>query len=95
MNYKTVLTWSNDRMHVLPFYKYNIIGYVPAGISFYYRNKEYSTIIVMNMLTDKKLGHNIRAVGGLTRHDWYDFNTAKFDKRRFVKFQNMLGKMIG
>ena len=80
LKYETVLVWSDDKKHIIPFYKYNKgIGLIPAEISFVYRKKTYSTIQVMTLLQNKIVKGQFKV------SDWYNTETMVFNKKLFVK----------
>ena len=47
-SYKTVFVWNSGKLYI--FYKYQSGLYIPAGIDFKYRNKQYTTIQLMSTL---------------------------------------------
>lgn len=60
LDYKTRLIWSQDKRHIIPFYKYNNnIGYIPADISITFRNKQYTTTGLMQLIVTL---HRIKAI---------------------------------
>lgn len=90
MNYKTVLIWNNNKTLVVPFYKYNIIGYIPAGISFKYRGKEYNTIHIMNILAQTSSDIKNFPMKKNTINDWFNLDTMLFNKKRFITIHKLL-----
>ena len=87
MNYKTIFIWSKNKDKLYIFYKYNLIGLIPTEIDFTYRNKHYSTIKIMDKLANIKNKWNKPKY---ISNDWYDLETSKFNKLKFVNLFNML-----
>ena len=94
MQYKTILLWSTDKKELLHFYKYNMnIRYIPAGISFKYRNKEYSTVNIMNMIVTM-CNLKIKQSWNFTPEYWYNMRNGVFYKDVFIKFHDSLTKQF-
>lgn len=93
-DYKTKLIKFNNKL--IPFYKYNNnIGYIPSEINFIYKNKTYSTIKIMDLLSklyyNKKITPDISLKFKIT--EWYDNNGDKFNKILFMKYSLQLTKL--
>lgn len=88
MQYKTIHFWTSDKKELLTFYKYNMnIRHIPAGILFKYRNKEYSTVNIMNAITFLHK-NKIKIKWNFTPEHWYNIRNGTFYKKVFIDFHN-------
>lgn len=94
MQYKTVHLWTSDKNELIPFYKYNMnIRYIPAGISFKVRNKEYSTVNIMDALNKMNM-LKIKHSWNFTPEHWYNIRNGTLYKTVFIKFHDSCLEII-
>ena len=88
MHYQTKFVWAANKQLLYVFYNYKQIGMIPTGMQFGYQGREYSTILVMNVLASLKKykGNKYSAT------DWYDLDTRVFQKRKFISMCRRLTK---
>jgi hypothetical protein len=94
LNYKTKLVVTQDKNHILPFYKYNNnIGFIPADINIKTKNKLYTTAGLMTLIV-RLHEHKILASlnTNFTMDIWY--NDLKFNKSKFISFYKACEKAI-
>jgi hypothetical protein len=88
IQYKTIHFWTSNKKEVITFYKYNMnIRYIPAGISFNYRKKQYSTVNIMNAI-NILCKNKIKVAWNFTPEHWYNIRNGTFYKTVFINFHN-------
>ena len=90
--YKTVHIWSEDKKHLVTFYKYNMnIRYIPTGISFTHRNKEYSTVNLMEAI-NCLCRNRVKLTWNFPPETWYNLRTGQLHKSDFIKAYDLIMK---
>jgi hypothetical protein len=85
LDYKTYLVWNKDKTELIPFYKYNHkIGFIPAGIDFTYRKKNYNTMNMMSLFANIYYRKSAEDMN-FKVSDWYCEDYAVFNKKLFMK----------